>query len=82
MEKEDLIELSKDEFDTIDKKEVEYQITMFEQRLRQMTPNMAAIEEYRKKVNLDIYMYFFLIEHWVEHANVIIFTPHVDHPPY
>ena len=34
----------------VDKKAVESRITMLDEQLTQMTPNMAAIEEYRKKV--------------------------------
>ena len=41
----DSIELSE-----TDKQDIEYQITMLEERLKQMTPNMSAIEEYKKKV--------------------------------
>ncbi len=29
---------------------MEYEITVLEERLKQMTPNMAAIEEYKRKV--------------------------------
>lgn len=43
-------ELSEDQLAGVDKKAVEYGITMLEEQLKQMTPNMAAIEEYRKKV--------------------------------
>ena len=35
----------------VDKKAVESRITMLEEQLSQMTPNMAAIEEYRRKVH-------------------------------
>ena len=34
----------------LDKQTVEYEITVLEERLKQMTPNMAAIEEYKRKV--------------------------------
>ena len=34
----------------MDKQTVEYEITVLEERLKQMTPNMAAIEEYKRKV--------------------------------
>ncbi len=43
-------ELSAEELDCLDKQAVEYEITMLEEKLNQMTPNMAAIEEYRRKV--------------------------------
>ena len=39
---EELAELSKDE--------IQYKITVLEEELSQMKPNMAAIAEYRKKV--------------------------------
>lgn len=38
------------ELEAVDKQAVEYEITMLEERLKQMTPNMAAIEEYKRKV--------------------------------
>ena len=44
-------EMTEEELDKINKQEMEYQITMLEERLKQMSPNMAAIEEYRKKVS-------------------------------
>ncbi len=44
-------EMTGEELDKINKQEIEYQITMLEERLKQMSPNMAAIEEYRKKVS-------------------------------
>lgn len=39
------------ELEAVDKQAVEYEITMLEERLKQMTPNMAAIEEYKRKVS-------------------------------
>ena len=39
------------ELEAVDKQAVEYEITMLEERLKQMTPNMAAIDEYRRKVD-------------------------------
>ena len=38
------------ELEAVDKQAVEYEITMLEERLKQMTPNMAAIDEYKRKV--------------------------------
>ena len=32
---------------------MQYEITMIEERMKQMTPNMAAIEEYKRKVRGD-----------------------------
>lgn len=49
LEQDDKEELGEEELEKVDKKEGEYQITMLEERLKQMTPNMGAIEEYRKK---------------------------------
>ena len=43
-------ELGEAELEALDKKTVEYEITVLEEQLKQMTPNMAAIEEYRRKV--------------------------------
>ena len=47
-------ELSEDQLASLDKQAVEYEITMLEERLKQLTPNMAAIEEYRRKVRLNL----------------------------
>ena len=44
------VEIEGVELEAMDKQAVEYEITMLEERLKQMTPNMAAIEEYRRKV--------------------------------
>ena len=44
------VEMEEAELEAIDKQAVEYEITMLEERLKQMTPNMAAIEEYKRKV--------------------------------
>ena len=43
-------EMDEAELEAVDKQAVEYEITMLEERLKQMTPNMAAIEEYKRKV--------------------------------
>ena len=45
-----MLEMTEEELVQIDKQEIEYEITMLEERLKQMTPNMAAIEEYKRKV--------------------------------
>lgn len=42
--------MTEEELTSLDKKDVEYQITMLEEALKQKTPNMAAIEEYKRKV--------------------------------
>ena len=34
----------------LNKTDIEYHITMLEEKLKQMSPNMAAIDEYHKKV--------------------------------
>ncbi|XP_005096414.1 structural maintenance of chromosomes protein 4 [Aplysia californica] len=44
-----LPELSAEELASLGKQEVQYQITVQEERLASMKPNMAAIAEYRKK---------------------------------
>ena len=63
LDKEDMPEMTEEELDKINKQEMEYQITMLEERLKQMSPNMAAIEEYRKKVStttphISVYVYY------------------------
>ncbi|KAJ7381328.1 Structural maintenance of chromosomes protein 4 [Desmophyllum pertusum] len=46
---ESLPTLTRDELEGIDKETVMYEITVLEEKLKQMKPNMAAIAEYRKK---------------------------------
>jgi hypothetical protein len=46
----ELTELSPEALVDIDKEGVQYEITVLEEKLAQMKPNMAAIAEYRKKV--------------------------------
>ena len=49
-------DLSEEQLASLDKQAVEYEITLLEERLKQLTPNMAAIEEYRRKVRLLLNM--------------------------
>lgn len=46
----ELTELTPEALTDIDKEGVQYEITVLEEKLAQMKPNMAAIAEYRKKV--------------------------------
>jgi len=45
--------LEAEQLEDVDKKEIEYQITILEEKMLQMKPNMAAIAEYRKKVGKE-----------------------------
>ena len=54
---EEVKELGEAELEALDKKTVEYEITVLEEQLKQMTPNMAAIEEYRRKVCVCLCVY-------------------------
>ncbi|CAH1781989.1 unnamed protein product [Owenia fusiformis] len=49
MEMEELPTLPIEELSEINKEDTQYEITVLEEKLAQMKPNMAAIEEYRKK---------------------------------
>ncbi|XP_019848995.1 PREDICTED: structural maintenance of chromosomes protein 4-like [Amphimedon queenslandica] len=49
LEDKELPELTEEELSLLNKKDVEYQITMLEEELKQMSPNMAAIEEFKRK---------------------------------
>jgi len=49
-EVEPLRDLTAEEVEALNKEETGYQITLLEEKLTQMKPNMAAIAEYRKKV--------------------------------
>ena len=50
--KEEVPQLREQELEALDKNAVEYEITTLETQLQQMTPNMAAIEEYKRKEEL------------------------------
>ena len=43
-------EVSSEELENLDKEKTEFEITVIEENLGKMKPNMAAIAEYRKKV--------------------------------
>lgn len=43
-----------EELAELDKEAIQYEITVLEEKLAQMKPNMAAIAEYRKKVTKKI----------------------------
>jgi len=43
-------QLSETDLSAMDKQTAEYEITVLEEQLKQMSPNMAAIEEYKRKV--------------------------------
>lgn len=45
-------ELSEEDLEALDKRTVECEIAALEERLEQITPNMAAIEEYKRKEGL------------------------------
>ncbi|EDO40646.1 predicted protein [Nematostella vectensis] len=48
-QKEELPKLSTEDLEAVDKEAVMYEITVLEEKLAQLKPNMAAIAEYRKK---------------------------------
>lgn len=48
-EKEQLETLEAGQLEDVDKEDIEYQITILEEKMSEMKPNMAAIAEYRKK---------------------------------
>ena len=50
-EGQQLSTLSPEALQALKKEETQYQITVMEERLEQLSPNMAAIEAYRKKVS-------------------------------
>ena len=49
-EDESLPTLEAEELSALNKKDIQVEITVQEEKLAQMKPNMAAIAEYRKKV--------------------------------
>jgi structural maintenance of chromosome 4 len=49
MQQEGLGDLAEDEIDELDQNELQCAVTMLEEKLKQLKPNMAAIREYRKK---------------------------------
>lgn len=50
VENEEMVTIATEQLTGINKEEVQYEITVLEEKLAQMKPNMAAIAEYRKKV--------------------------------
>jgi structural maintenance of chromosome 4 len=50
LDDEDKKDYSEEDLVNINKEEVEYEITMLEEKLKKMSPNMKAIEEYKRKV--------------------------------
>lgn len=56
-----LPELAPEELQSLNKQEVQYGITLQEEKLSQMKPNMAAIAEYRKKVIENRFMSTFVV---------------------
>jgi len=51
-EKQELVTCEPEELQAIVKEDTQYEITVLEEKLAQMKPNMAAIAEYRKKVQI------------------------------
>ena len=49
-ETSELPDLDKHTLRSLNKEDTQYEITVLEEKLAQMKPNMAAIAEYRKKV--------------------------------
>lgn len=49
LEDKELPELTEEDLSLLNKKDIEYQITMIEEELVQMSPNMSAIEEFKRK---------------------------------
>ena len=52
-EVEELQTISEEELEEINKEDIQFNITVQEEKLTQMKPNMAAIAEYRKKVKIS-----------------------------
>ncbi|XP_071085692.1 structural maintenance of chromosomes protein 4-like [Haliotis cracherodii] len=52
VENEEMVTVATEQLTSINKEEVQYEITVLEEKLAQMKPNMAAIAEYRKKEEL------------------------------
>ena len=50
---EELPTIQEDKLKDINKEDTQYEITVLEEKLAQMKPNMAAIAEYKKKVCLQ-----------------------------
>ena len=49
---ETLPEYSAEDLAAVDTEDVQYEITVDEEQIAKMTPNLAAIEQYKKKVSL------------------------------
>lgn len=47
----ELVTLEPEDLKKMDPKQLDYQITMLQEKLQESKPNLAVIQEYRKKVN-------------------------------
>lgn len=47
----ELVTLEPDELKELDPKQLEYQVTVLREKLQESKPNLAVIQEYRKKVS-------------------------------
>ena len=52
---ETLVELNEEQLANVDSEEVQYEITVCEEQLGKMNPNLAAIQQFKKKVSLDLH---------------------------
>lgn len=55
-EEEQMETLEASQLEDVDKEDIEYQITILEEKMSKMKPNMAAIAEYRKKVGQNVFI--------------------------
>lgn len=65
-EPEQLAVLTPEQLVSVDTENIPYQITLVEEKLTKMKPNMAAIGEYRKKVLKMVYDTVEVLMHIVE----------------
>lgn len=56
-EEMELVVLEPEALDELDPKQLQYQLTILEEKLAQSKPNLAVIQEYRKKVGMKVFMF-------------------------
>jgi hypothetical protein len=72
MEIGEISSIPNEELKEIDKEGIQYEITVLEEKLAQMKPNMTAIAEYRKKVSCFIIRMYIWLVFWFEWVEEII----------
>lgn len=66
-EETELVVLEPEALDELDPKQLQYQLTILEEKLAQSKPNLAVIQEYRKKVSTE----GFLLTYYIKRLDIL-----------